>query len=65
MTTWKLLILEAMESRDEKWADIVASTFENGEENVEFDDSYGGEEGIHFTLWTVNFVYFPACYDGS
>lgn len=30
-----------------------------------FDDGYGGTEGWHFTVWTAERVYFPACYDGS
>lgn len=33
--------------------------------NFDFDDGFGGEEGVSFTAWTKSRVYFPACYDGS
>lgn len=33
--------------------------------DYEFDSGYGGEEGVHFTAWTADRVYFPACYDGA
>lgn len=33
--------------------------------DYEFDDGYGGTEGPSFTAWSENYVYFPACYDGS
>jgi hypothetical protein len=31
----------------------------------EFNDGYGGSEGMPFTAWTTNYVYFPVVYDGS
>lgn len=31
----------------------------------QFHDGYGGEEGLPFTLWTKERVYFPVVYDGS
>lgn len=30
-----------------------------------FDDGFGGTEGMPFTAWTEQRVYFPACYDGA
>jgi len=65
LTTWRKKITQAMESHKETFADIVSSTFKDGELDVEFDDGFGGTEGIEFTVWTTNRVYFPTEYDGS
>jgi len=65
MTTWKKEIEIAMTPHKEVWDDIVSSTFKDGEENVEFNDGYGGEQGIPFTVWTKKRVFFPATYDGT
>jgi len=62
-TTWRKEVERAM--HDETWDDIVASTFKDGEENVEFDSGYGGTQGIPFTIWTKKRVFFPLCYNGS
>ena len=32
---------------------------------VEFNDGYGGAEGMPFTIWTKKNVFFPAVYDGA
>ena len=50
---------------NETWADIVSNTMTDKDMDRPFDDGYGAEEGCEFTVWTENFVYFPACYDGS
>ena len=65
MTTWKKEIYKKMKGNRETWDDVVSSTISKKELNVKFDDGYGCEEGIPFTIWTKKNVYFPACYDGS
>jgi len=65
MTTWKTLLIDAMASHEETMLDIVSSTMAAEQMDVEFDNGYGIEEGIPFTVWTHNRVYFPICYDGA
>lgn len=64
-TTWRELISDALEAHKERWEDVEANTLTEAELDVKFDSGYGGEEGIPFTLWTANRVYFPICYDGA
>ena len=33
--------------------------------DYEFDDGYGGSNGVQFTAWTKDIVYFPVVYDGK
>ncbi len=63
LTCWKTLILEAFENLGETTADIVASTFKPGEDELMFYPGYA--EGVPFTLWTSKRVYFPVQYDGN
>jgi hypothetical protein len=65
-TTWRKLILLEMARQQEKWGDIVSSTFEGttGLDDV-FDSGFGGHEGCAFTLWTKERVYFLIVYDGA
>lgn len=65
MTSWRKLIIEAMERYNESWQDVVSHTFRDDSLIREFDDGFGGTEGVPFTVWTRNRVYFPVCYDGS
>lgn len=66
MTTWRKLIEPELEYKGETWEDVVSHTFEDEYElDVEFDDGFGANNGVPFTLWTHNRVYFPICYDGS
>jgi hypothetical protein len=65
MTNWKKLIQLEMNSFDETFDDVVSSTLTKEELLENFDDGYGGSEGVSFTLWTTNRVYFPAVYDGA
>jgi len=64
-TTWKEEIEVEMEFYGESLSDIVSSTLSQEQMNSEFDNSYGLVEGIPFTVWTANRVYFPASYDGA
>lgn len=63
--TWRELIEESMSSRHETWADIESCTLTDDQLDMKFDNGFGGTEGVPFTIWTANRVYFPACYDGS
>ena len=64
MTTWKEQIQIEMELYGESLSDIVSSTMSADEMNKEFDNSMNAVlEGIPFTIWTTNRVYFPVCYD--
>lgn len=64
-TNWKELIQHEMNKRKETFDDVVSSTLTEEELLKEFDCGFGGSEGVPFTLWTTNRVYFPAVYDGS
>jgi hypothetical protein len=65
MATWRELITLTMQDNNDSFDNVVAHTFNEDELDVEFDDGYGLERGIPFTLWTNEFVYFPITYDGS
>jgi hypothetical protein len=64
-TTWREKITVVMQKHGESWDDVEASTLDDTALDVVFDDMSGHPEGGHFTLWTGERVYFPACYDGT
>jgi hypothetical protein len=65
-TTWRALITEAMKAHGESLdEDTIAKTLSDTELELEFDNGYGGSEGVPFTLWTEKRVYFPVVYDGA
>lgn len=64
MATWKQLITEAMQDNGDDWNNVESCTLTETELNKVFNDGYGGSEGDAFTVWTLNWVYFPAVYDG-
>jgi hypothetical protein len=64
-TTWRKILVDAMEETNESFADIESSTLTEAELDTEFDNGYGLSEGAPFTVWTKNHVYFPAVYDGA
>lgn len=64
-TTWRLLLIQAMEERGESMADLVSITLADEQLDKRFNDGYGGSEGDPFTAWTANTVYFPIVYDGA
>jgi hypothetical protein len=64
-TNWKEMLEAAMSKRNETLADLVANTLTDAEMLKVFDATYGSTEGVPFTAWTANTVYFPACYDGA
>lgn len=65
MTTWKALLDAEFARVGESWPDVVANTMTSEEMNRQFDAGYGLPNGIPFTVWTENRVYFPHCYDGE
>ena len=65
MTTWKEQILHEMKIVGETFQDVVSSTLTDEQLLKEFDSSYGHSQGLAFTLWTSNRVYFPVVYDGA
>jgi len=65
LVCWKELLTEAMEENNEAWNDIVSNTMSEEEMRRPFDSwPSSGREGIPFTVWTHNSVYFPVTYDG-
>ncbi len=63
--TWKSLIGEALKDAGETFEDVVSTTLSDKELNKGFYAGYGGTNGLAFTLWTKNRVYFPVSYDGA
>jgi len=64
-TNWLNLITQALHSENESWEEVVSKTISDEELNVMFDNGFGCTEGITFTVWTKNRVYFPSEYDGA
>jgi len=65
MANWKDMLLEKLAENNETLDDIISNTMTDEEMVLEFDDGYGCAEGIPFTVWTSNSVYFPVIYDGA
>lgn len=59
--SWKGMIDEMLDDNEK----IIACTLTDEEMNIDFDDGYGGTEGMVFTAWSEKYVYFPVCYDGA
>jgi hypothetical protein len=64
-TTWREQIMIRMRECGELLDDIESSTLSEQQLDDEFNNGYGGSEGIAFTVWTKHRVYFPAVYDGA
>lgn len=63
--SWRELISSTMRGSNDGWENLVYSTLSEEELDVKFDSGWGGAEGLPFTLWTKDWVYFPVVYDGS
>jgi len=61
MATWRELIGRALHDGDV----LISNTLSEEEMDREFDSDYGAEEGLPFTAWSKDWVYFPVGYDGS
>lgn len=64
-TTWRRELQGVLKANEETFEDVLSCTLTEEELDVSFNDGFGGSEGCPFTVWTENFVYFPAVYDGS
>jgi hypothetical protein len=64
MANWYNMLKDEMDSLNDDFGDKTC-TLTDDELKVEFDNSYGREEGAGFTAWGNKYVYFPLCYDGS
>jgi len=65
MNNWKGMLNDMIKENHESWEDIVSNTMTEDEMMKNFDSGFGETEGIPFTVWTKNSVYFPVCYDGA
>jgi hypothetical protein len=65
MSNWKKMLVGEMEEFGDSLLNIESNTMTEEEMDKDFDAGYGGTEGIPFTVWTKDRVYFPICYDGA
>jgi len=65
MQSWKKMLDEEMKNNSESWDDVVSNTMTEEEMVKKFDSGFGSSEGIPFTVWTKESVYFPVVYDGA
>jgi hypothetical protein len=65
MATWRQLIKDELKTRGDSWDNIVSMTLTKAELDKKFDSGFGSINGISFTVWTKNRVYFPVVYDGA
>jgi hypothetical protein len=66
MTTWQQLITQELEKNSENWNSIVNFIgLKEGYLYQEFLNDFGKRnlDNFCFTIWTVDFVYFPVVYD--
>lgn len=64
MTTWRKAIYRERVDNEDSTSSIICTLTEE-QLDIEFDDGYGGTNGLPFTAWTDNYVYFPLQYNGS
>ncbi len=60
ITTWEEEI--SLVAGDDK---IISCTLNPKELQIEFNDSYGSQEGVPLRAWSEEYVYFSVAYDGS
>lgn len=63
-TTWRTLLEEACIFRGDKFDELQHTLTLHDLDEV-FSDDFGSTEGVPFTAWSRDWVYFPYCYDGS
>jgi len=63
-TTWRKLIKKELAKNGDSESDILFQTLSQEELDDEFDAGHGISNGLPFTMWTIDHVYFPAVYDG-
>ena len=66
MTTWRKLLEEEFQIQNDSWKNIVMMAPSDGKWlDYYFDNDSNVIEGVPFTVWTKNRVYFPLSFDGS
>lgn len=63
MANWKEFLEEEFLERGDDFNKMI-TTLTDEELTKDFDCGYGGSEGVPFTAWGENYVYFPVVYDG-
>jgi hypothetical protein len=63
--SWREFLDEEMQRNGDTWNEVEQMTLTVEGLNRKFDATYGSSQGEPFTVWTKNWVYFPAVYDGS
>ena len=61
--SWGQELLRVIKANGEDLG-TLNTTLSDEEMAREFEGGYGRVEGVPFTAWTENFVYFPLSYDG-
>jgi len=64
-TTWRKSIQYEMAEHGDSWENVVSCTMDDAGLDGKFWDGYGIADQPSFTVWTVDRVYFPVCYDGA
>ena len=64
MANWKEMLIEVFKETGDDFKKMK-TTLTDEELVKEFDNGYGGSNGIHFTSWGEKYVYFPVVYDGA
>ncbi len=64
MVSWADMLQREFISNNEDYSKMI-TTLTDEELHKKFDTGFGGVEGIAFTAWGENYVYFPVCYDGA
>ncbi len=63
-TTWRQELASEMESQKDA-GPVIAYAPSEDDFDVQFDDGYGGADGMPVLAWTETRVYFPVVYDGA
>ena len=65
MTTWRKLLEEEFQIQNDSWKNIVMMAPSDGKWlDYYFDNDSNVIEGVPFTVWTKNRVYFPLSFEG-
>lgn len=62
--TWFQKIAKTMSHNGETWEDVVHYASDAPLQSTYPSLEFGTSSEVSFTVWTADFVYFPATYDG-
>ena len=65
IATWRILINAEASRHNDILDSCFKCTLSESELDQKFNTGYGTIEGLTFTAWSNNRVYFPVQYDGS